>query len=93
MNELSNPALSQARTSREADEPSNVSAADKVREVLRQSPYQSIRQLSLDYHEGILVIRGSLPSFYLKQLVQTLAQQVDGIEEIVNRVEVNYRHE
>jgi hypothetical protein len=36
----------------------------------------------------ILVVRGCVPSFYLKQVLQTLLQDMAGIRRIDNRVDV-----
>ena len=44
--------------------------------------------LRFESFDGCLVIHGRLPSFYLKQLVQTLLRNLDGVEEIHNRVDV-----
>ncbi len=55
---------------------------------LRSSPYLPLRKLRCEYNEGVLTIRGQVPTFYLKQLAQTRIRQVPGVEEINNRVEV-----
>ncbi len=59
-----------------------------VRVCLSQSPYSELRGLNGDFHEGILTLRGRVSSFYMKQVAQTLVKRVDGVERIVNRVEV-----
>ena len=41
-----------------------------------------------EYHEGVLTVRGRVPTFYLKQLLQTALKRVDGVERINNRVDV-----
>ncbi len=46
------------------------------------------RELSFDYDAGVLTIRGRLRSFYLKQLVQELLRNLDGVERIENRADV-----
>jgi hypothetical protein len=68
-------------------EPSTSPAA-VVQQVLRDSPYQALRCLSCQWHDGVLTIRGCVPSFYLKQLAQNAARRVGGIERIENLVEV-----
>jgi osmotically-inducible protein OsmY len=37
---------------------------------------------------GAIVLSGRLPSFYLKQIAQTIAASVDGVRRLENRVEV-----
>jgi len=45
-------------------------------------------QVSFTYSHGILTLEGRLPSFYLKQVLQTLLRDLDGITRIDNRVDV-----
>ena len=52
------------------------------------SPYLPLRLLRCDYHEGVLAIRGRVPTFYLKQLAQTVVSRMRGVEQVSNRVEV-----
>jgi hypothetical protein len=37
---------------------------------------------------NVLIVRGQLPTFYLKQLLQTLLKRLDGVERVDNRVHV-----
>ena len=39
-------------------------------------------------HGDVLIIRGSVPSFYLKQVLQTVLKDVEGVACIDNRVDV-----
>ena len=41
-----------------------------------------------EHHDGVLTVRGRVPSFYLKQLLQTVLKRVDGVERINNQVDV-----
>ena len=36
----------------------------------------------------VLIVRGSVPTFYLKQLLQSLLRNIDGVGRIDNQVEV-----
>ena len=38
--------------------------------------------------EDVLVVRGAVPSFYLKQVLQTVLRDVDGVRQIDNQVTV-----
>jgi hypothetical protein len=38
--------------------------------------------------EDVLVVRGAVPSFYLKQVLQTVLRDVDGVRRIDNQVTV-----
>lgn len=47
-----------------------------------------LASLRFDYQNGRLFLAGQLPSFYLKQLLQTALKQIPGVNQIVNRVNV-----
>jgi hypothetical protein len=40
------------------------------------------------YYETVLVVRGCVPSFYLKQLLQTVLKELEGIGTLDNQVAV-----
>ena len=44
--------------------------AGRVAEVLRKSGYAPLRNIAVEHHEGIVVLRGRVPTFYLKQLAR-----------------------
>jgi len=51
--------------------------------------YRSYFQLiSFEYSDGTLALNGMLPTFYLKQVLQTMLLGIDGVNEIENRVDV-----
>ncbi len=39
-------------------------------------------------HDDVLIVRGCVPSFYLKQILQTVLRGVDGVAWIDNQVDV-----
>jgi hypothetical protein len=51
---------------------------------MRHSGYQELRGVSCDFHEGVLTV----PSYYLKQVAQSLVFDLDGVQELSNRLEV-----
>jgi hypothetical protein len=56
---------------------------------LRGGPYPALKRLSCDCREGVLVLRGCLPSYYLKQVAQeVVAHQVQGVGRIDNQIQV-----
>ena len=38
--------------------------------------------------DGVLVVQGSVPSFYLKQVLQCVLKNISGVRRIVNQVDV-----
>ena len=45
--------------------------------------------IQMEEAEGRLVLRGRLPTFYLKQILQTVLRDVEGVQQIENRVSVD----
>ena len=58
-----------------------------IEDQLHQSTYLALRGIHCESHEGMVILRGHLPTFYLKQIAQTVAGHVPGVL-IVNRIEV-----
>jgi hypothetical protein len=61
-----------------------------VRKCLSTSPAYAytFEKIEICFSDGILTLRGQLPSFYLKQVLQTLLRDVEGVVRIDNRVDV-----
>jgi len=62
-----------------------------MREVVdrfRRSGYQALSDVSCDARDDVIYLRGRLPSYYLKQVAQAAAAEVEGVRRVVNRIEV-----
>lgn len=70
--------------------PDRPAVAEAARERLRRSCYLQLRQVTCHFHEGVLVLRGQLPSYYLKQHAQEAVMELEGVEEIINHIEVEW---
>ena len=68
--------------------------ARAARQVLEQNELFRGRSglIKIDEHDGVLTLEGRLPSYYLKQMLQTVLQNVDGVKQIDNRVAVDGPH-
>ena len=55
---------------------------------LRSNPYLTLKSVSCDYLHGVLVLRGCLPTYYLKQLAQEVVGGLEGVERIDNQIDV-----
>ena len=55
---------------------------------LRHNAYLALKNVQCDFHEGVLTLRGCLPTYYLKQMAQAAVGRVSGIRQIVNEIEV-----
>ena len=54
-----------------------------------QSPYQELRDITCDFQEGVLTLRGRVPSYFLKQIAQSIVFSMECIGEIRNRLEIS----
>ena len=61
---------------------------ERAQERLRQSPHHGVRSVSCEFDRGVLRLRGSLSSFYHKQLAQEAVAHMSGVREVVNEVVV-----
>jgi osmotically-inducible protein OsmY len=59
---------------------------------LRSNAYLALKNVRCEYREGVLTLRGCLPTYYLKQMAQTAVGQVEGVQQIVNEIEVVTLH-
>jgi osmotically-inducible protein OsmY len=48
----------------------------------------ALRKVTSEYLGGVLVLRGCLPSYYLKQVAQEVVAHLEGVERIENQIEV-----
>ena len=64
-------------------------SAEAARDCLQRSPYRPIRNVSCECRQGVLFLRGPLPTFYLKQLAQEAVARVQGILQVVNETVVD----
>ena len=55
---------------------------------LERSGYSALRRVRCDFRDGVLRLRGHLPSHYLKQVAMARAAEVEGVRVIVNEIEV-----
>ena len=64
------------------------SLLDEIRSRLRSSSHPRLRHVECEYHEGIVILRGRVPTYYLKQLAQSVVLSHSKVEELVNQIEV-----
>ena len=68
----------------------SVSVAELVTQRLSMGcPYAFyFRNIECDFGKGVLTLRGRVPTFYLKQVLQARLTDLDGVVEIHNQVDV-----
>lgn len=60
-----------------------------ARAELRMSAYASVRRVSCELQDGAIILRGCVPSYFLKQIAQSaLIERLNGVVRIDNRLEV-----
>ena len=62
--------------------------AQAARDRLAGSSYPALRTLRCSFHEGVLTLRGRVPSYHMRQVAWKLVGELPGVEEFVDRLEV-----
>lgn len=55
---------------------------------LAKTGYPSLQNVHCETREDTLILSGVVPSYYMKQVAQTVVGKIDGIKHIENRLEV-----
>jgi osmotically-inducible protein OsmY len=55
---------------------------------LQHSPYRALRRVTCEFTEGVLALRGCVPTYHYKQLAQVAVAGIAGVQRIINDVEV-----
>jgi hypothetical protein len=62
----------------------------RIQRALRNCCYAAVQKIECERHGEVVQLHGRLPSFYLKQIAQTVAaQHAQGSMAIVNCIEVH----
>lgn len=64
---------------------------DRVSSMFVQSPHVAHRTLRFETREDRLILRGTVRSWYQKQMAQEMLRGVEGVGEIENQLEVCWR--
>lgn len=55
---------------------------------LHASAYRPIQTIECHVHEDLVILSGRVPSFYIKQVAQTVVMKIAGVKSIENRLRV-----
>lgn len=71
-----------------ADSPLSPEAetAEIAQQRLNACPYSSLRSIECRSYEGVLILTGVVPSFFMKQFAQECVRMPDCVEQIDNRL-------
>ena len=56
--------------------------------LLHVSGYTPLRRLRCEVTDAVVILTGVVPSYYLKQMAQTIIQRLEGVQSVMNLVEV-----
>lgn len=60
----------------------------RAERLLTECGYRPLCAISCTFQEGTLTLRGRVPTYYMKQVAQTLVAKLDEVHRIDNRLEV-----
>jgi osmotically-inducible protein OsmY len=56
---------------------------------LKESAYLDLRYVTCEFRDGVVTLSGRVPTFYLKQVAQTIVGKLDHVEQVVNNLDVS----
>ena len=62
--------------------------AEMAESHLRSNSYLALKNISCEFRQGVLILKGNVPTYYLKQVAQAVVAPTAGVERIVNEIEV-----
>ncbi len=62
---------------------------EDIRRRLNESPYAAMRCLNCEFHQGTLTLRGTVPTFYIRQVAHSLSLKVPGVVAVDDRITVD----
>ncbi|MFO0790045.1 MAG: BON domain-containing protein [Pirellulales bacterium] len=63
---------------------------DRIRDALTTCPYVPSQNVNVETADGRVVLKGSVTTFFQKQMAQETIRRVDGVEQIENLLQVNW---
>jgi osmotically-inducible protein OsmY len=72
-----------------ADSFLDATIAEQAETRLRGSSRVALKSISCEFRDGVLTLRGSLPTYYLKQIAQEVVAATERVERVENQIEVS----
>jgi len=63
---------------------------ERIHDALTTNPHVPINQVRVEAEDGRVVLKGSVSSFFQKQMAQEAIRRVDGVQQIDNLLQVNW---
>ena len=67
---------------------SDAEVLQEAHEALANQLFHLRRNLTCEYLDGLLVLKGRVTSYYHKQVAQEMVLRLDAVEQVVNQIEV-----
>lgn len=64
--------------------------ASQVAQAIENSPHVAAAQLTYETHHGHVVLKGTVGSYFQKQMAQEALRHIDGLDQIDNELEVTW---
>jgi osmotically-inducible protein OsmY len=61
-----------------------------ISSTIQKNPYLKSRNLRFETREGHVVVRGTVHSYYHKQMAQEALRRLEGVSQVENHLEVNW---
>jgi osmotically-inducible protein OsmY len=61
---------------------------EKAEASLRSNSYLALKNVSCELDQGVLTLRGCVPSYYLREMAHETVERLDGVRSVVNEIEV-----
>jgi osmotically-inducible protein OsmY len=68
--------------------PGTMFLAEQIERALRANGYPALRAIDVSVEGPRVVLKGRVPSYYMKQMAQVVTLAVAGVQELCNQVEV-----
>jgi hypothetical protein len=68
--------------------PRCLSLAERIERALRANGYPALRTIEVSVEGCRVVLKGPVPSYYMKQMAQAVTTAITGVQELCNEVEV-----
>ncbi len=65
----------------------------RVRDLLHQRGYEPLRTLEISVERGVVVVRGTVSAYYLRQVAVECIRRVAGLNRLIDQIEVVYLHD
>ena len=63
---------------------------ERIHDALTTNPHVPSNLVMVEAEEGRIILKGSVKSFFQKQMAQEAVRRVDGVEQIDNLLQVNW---